>query len=148
MPITHLNIKSNKAPQQRALLAVASQSLGVVPYTPTGYTIHSEDFSRFFAQTHANRAVTGERCCHLKHLCRAHGTQYSRLRWTMLAGINISPGTYWVTASAENSFHIYMRCADSRTTSFELDFSGVFFYFTVRSHPCTRCSRGLSGRLW
>lgn len=55
----------------------------------------------------------------------------------MIPGISISPGTYWVTASAENGFHIYMRCADSRTTSFELDFSGVFFYFTVRSHPCT-----------
>lgn len=50
----------------------------------------------------------------------------------LLPGISISPGTYWVTASAENSFHIYMRCADGRNTPFELDFSGVFFYFTVR----------------
>lgn len=77
MPITHLNIKSNKAPQQRALLAVASQSSGVVPYTPTGYTIHSEDFSRFFAQTHANRAVTGKRCLPCK--AHVHSTWYGIL---------------------------------------------------------------------
>lgn len=66
LTLTHVSNESSKAPQQRGLLAVASQtqarSSGLVQYKPTGYTIHSEDFSLFFTQTHANKAVTGERC--------------------------------------------------------------------------------------
>lgn len=37
------------------------------------------------------------------------------------------------------SFHIHVQCSRSRRTPFEIDFSGAFFYFTVRqsSGPLT-----------
>jgi hypothetical protein len=46
-------------------------------------------------------------------------------------GIRLSPGTYHVTANQEEAIHIYMPCNDDRQEPFEIDFTGVFFYFTV-----------------
>ncbi len=51
----------------------------------------------------------------------------------LAAGIRIGPGTYHVTANVQDQCHLYMRCGDEREDAFEIDFTGVFFYFTVCS---------------
>lgn len=34
-------------------------------------------------------------------------------------------------AAAQEDFHLYFPCNDDRHTPFKIDFTGVFFYFTV-----------------
>lgn len=51
----------------------------------------------------------------------------------LAAGIRVAPGTYHVNDNVPDQSHIYMRCGDDREDDFEVDFTGVFFYFTVRS---------------
>ena len=46
-------------------------------------------------------------------------------------GLRLSAGTYHVSARVEDGFHIYFPCSKDRTQPFEIDFSGVFLYFTV-----------------
>ena len=48
-------------------------------------------------------------------------------------GIKLSPGTYHVIPKVEDGYHIHLPCTFARNTPFEVDFSGVFFYFTVSS---------------
>ena len=36
-----------------------------------------------------------------------------------------------MTAKVEDGYHIHLPCTFNRTTPFEIDFSGVFLYFTV-----------------
>lgn len=43
----------------------------------------------------------------------------------------MGPGSYHVYAKAEDAFHIYITCSSARNVPFEVDFTGVFFYFTV-----------------
>ena len=57
------------------------------------------------------------------------------------AGIKLSPGTYHVVPKVEDAYHVHLPCTYFRTTPFEVDFSGVFFYFTVRFPPvCMRAT--------
>ena len=36
-----------------------------------------------------------------------------------------------MTAKVEDAYHLHLPCTRDRSASFEIDFSGVFFYFTV-----------------
>ena len=47
-------------------------------------------------------------------------------------GVRLEPGTYHVSAKAEDGFHMHVQCSRRRSTPFEVDLSGAFFYFTVR----------------
>ena len=40
-----------------------------------------------------------------------------------------------MTAKVEDAYHLHLPCTRDRSAPFEIDFSGVFFYFTVRT-PC------------
>lgn len=40
---------------------------------------------------------------------------------------------YHVTAKVEDAYHLHLPCTRDRSAPFEIDFSGVFFYFTVRA---------------
>ena len=57
----------------------------------------------------------------------------------------MGPGSYHVYAKAEDAFHIYITCSSARNVSFEVDFTGVFFYFTVSAFvwhmPSMQCLR-------
>lgn len=72
----------------------------------------------------------------------------------LAAGIRVATGTYHVNGDVPDQSHIYMRCGDDRDDDFEVDFTGVFFYFTVRSplsapccmHPYSYCF--LTSRHW
>ena len=57
----------------------------------------------------------------------------------LAAGLKLSPGTYHVTAKVEDGFHIYLSCSKDHMQPFEVDFAGVFLYFTVslRSSPAS-----------
>ena len=48
------------------------------------------------------------------------------------AGIKLGPGTYHVTAKAEDGYHINLACSQTRHAPFEVNFSMVFLYFKVR----------------
>lgn len=54
------------------------------------------------------------------------------------AGIRLASGTYHVSPTVGNQAHLYMQCYNERVDIFEVDFSGVFFYFTV-CLTTTRC---------
>ena len=58
-------------------------------------------------------------------------------------GIKLGPGTYHVTAKAEDGYHINLACSQTRHTPFEIDFSLVFFYFTVRQQQAV-CHPGIA----
>ena len=55
----------------------------------------------------------------------------------MCAGMRLSPGTYHVSAKVEDGFHVVFTCDKDRMQPFEIDFSGVFLYFTVCLHPAS-----------
>ncbi len=64
-----------------------------------------------------------------RHDCYvSHSTAVEGVR---TAGIKLSPGTYHVSPKVEDGYHLHFACTRGRTASFELDFSGVFFYFVV-----------------
>ena len=63
------------------------------------------------------------------------------------AGIKLSPGTYHVIPKVEDGYHLHLPCTSGCTAPFEVDFSGVFFYFTVRlasTHACHPSSVAIS----
>lgn len=62
----------------------------------------------------------------------------------LLAGIKIGYGTYHVTPSIEHEAHLYMECSYTRDDDFEVDLTGVFFYFTV----CCTPPESLPSILW
>lgn len=42
-----------------------------------------------------------------------------------------------MSAKVEDGFHIMFTCNKDRMQPFEIDFSGVFLYFTVSMCPCS-----------
>ena len=59
------------------------------------------------------------------------------------AGIKLAAGTYHVTAKVEDGYHINLACSQSRHAPFEVDFTSVFLYFTVRQLQAS-CHPGIA----
>lgn len=58
------------------------------------------------------------------------------------AGVRISPGTYHVSPNIEEQVHLNMRCGQGARDGggFEVDFTGVFLYFTVWPWHINQCT--------
>lgn len=66
----------------------------------------------------------------------------------LAAGLKLAPGTYHVSAKVEDGFHIYFLCGKDHTQPFEIDFSGVFLYFTVSLRSCPAVSARSRAQEW
>ena len=106
----------------------------MLPYQPTGFQIDGADLTQFFMEAHSNHNVTGTHdMSPPENIAVCFLTTATVSRHVLhRAGIRLSPGTYHVIPKVGDGYHLHLPCTLTRTAAFEVDFSGVFFYFTVR----------------
>lgn len=130
-------------PSQQSQLTAGGS--GMLLYQPTGFRIDGADLTQFFMEAHSNPNVTGlhdiphGRVIYPEdvtaHSLTKEDESFVSSHVVHHAGIKLNPGTYFVLPKVEDGYHLHLPCTFGRTAPFEVDFAGVFFYFTVRSHP-------------
>ena len=126
-----------------ALISLLTGGQGHAPqlreYKPSGFHIDSVKFSDFFLAAHASNETAGDDSSTGTSQQGTVGCGDNSGTRCCTAGIALAPGTYKVAADAQSGFHLYMRCSRGRQTPFVVDFTGVFFYFTVWGCLCLVC---------